>query len=94
MPAAPQLDAQASLATDAGLDGSGAASTTVGDAGWGVATGTTAPPVCARADDGASSARQAKTTYAVVRRLRPTFPLFVRADQSAKRMNSRRWRLP
>ena len=49
----------------------------------------------ARAPTTAPAAQGTRTTaYAVVRRLRPTIPLFVRADQSAKRMNSRRWRLP
>jgi hypothetical protein len=65
------------LATDAGLEAIGAvnaALVNVVDVGVGV--GTTAPPVCASAEDGASSAQHA-TTYAVVRDVRPTIPLEV-----------------
>jgi hypothetical protein len=69
------------LATVAGLEGIGEAMTTrvvagVGvETGVGVGAGTIAPPVCAAAEDGNMSAEHATTTYAVVRRLRPTFLL-------------------
>jgi hypothetical protein len=75
-PATPQRWAHASFATVAGLEATGAMAT-------GVATGTAVPPVgaCARAIEGASQPAHTTATYAVVRRLRPTFSL-VNADQA------------